>query len=242
MSLDALKKVTDTIGHIYGTDDFPIYVYSLIKMQKLETLVEYGTGLGATALWCGQALKENGHGKIYTIDNGYDWPANITRPELARYKELEYKDYIKGAIDDFGLAPYIDFYKEIIDVNKKYTDKALDLVFSDYNHTPDNVLRSLTALIPRMAENSYIFIDGASCFLPTYWMLKELISMLNAGKIPKAMREESENTKALIAKIRTSTFSITDIIEAKNRKQNNTLCLSIRPIDIFPYDRSFMTT
>ena len=37
MSLDALKEVTDTIGHVYGTDDFPIYVYSLIKMQKLET-------------------------------------------------------------------------------------------------------------------------------------------------------------------------------------------------------------
>ena len=57
-----IKKFTDRVGPVYGTEDFGIYLYSVIKMIKPQNVVELGTGLGATMLWSAQALLENNTG------------------------------------------------------------------------------------------------------------------------------------------------------------------------------------
>ena len=59
-----------TLSEVYGKEKFCYLVYSLVKMQQPETILELGTGLGTTALMIAQALKENNKGKIYTVGNG----------------------------------------------------------------------------------------------------------------------------------------------------------------------------
>ena len=68
-----LKQFTDSVGKIYGTEDFSLYLYSLVKMTRPSTVLELGTGLGTAALWMALALKENNNGILHTIDDGSEW-------------------------------------------------------------------------------------------------------------------------------------------------------------------------
>lgn len=47
----------------------PIILYGLIRSLKPQTVVEVGTYRGFSASWMAQALKENGSGHLYCIDN-----------------------------------------------------------------------------------------------------------------------------------------------------------------------------
>src|SRR6056300_582195 len=92
-----LKQYTDSIGSIYGTEDFAIYLYSIVKMMKPQTVVELGTGLGSVALWTALALEENKSGVIHTIDDGSEWDRLKTSVGMTTgiYEE-KYPEYIKN--------------------------------------------------------------------------------------------------------------------------------------------------
>ena len=49
--LSKLKRFTDNVGKIYGTEDFAVYLYSIIKITKAKNIIEFGTGLATTTLW-----------------------------------------------------------------------------------------------------------------------------------------------------------------------------------------------
>ena len=68
-----LKGKNIKISEVYGKERFCYLLYSLIRMEQPNTVVELGTGLGTCALLIAQALKENNKGIIWTIDNGADW-------------------------------------------------------------------------------------------------------------------------------------------------------------------------
>lgn len=78
MSVADLLEWNRLSGEYYGSEDQSIFFYSYCKMQCPETVLELGTGLGHTALWMAQALKENGQGHVWTIDNGVRWPELLT--------------------------------------------------------------------------------------------------------------------------------------------------------------------
>lgn len=49
--------------------DNPVILYGLIRSMKPKVVVEVGTYRGFSASWMAQALKENGAGHLYCIDN-----------------------------------------------------------------------------------------------------------------------------------------------------------------------------
>ena len=73
MKNEALREWTEIFGEGYGTEDQALLFYSLIKMQSPLNVVELGTGFGVTAYWIAQAMKENGAGHIWSVDNGEHW-------------------------------------------------------------------------------------------------------------------------------------------------------------------------
>lgn len=73
MSRELLREWSDVAGAVYGSEDQAQLFYALIKMQKPEVVLELGTALGVTSFWMAQAVKENGTGRVFTVDNGEAW-------------------------------------------------------------------------------------------------------------------------------------------------------------------------
>ena len=104
-----------SLAEVYGKENFCYLIYSLIKMQKPETIIELGTGLGTTALMIAQALKENNKGKIWTVDNGKDWEETKTSWIKTKFKTHE--DYFNDVIKKFKLKKYIELLNIDLDNN-----------------------------------------------------------------------------------------------------------------------------
>jgi len=225
-----IKQYTDSIGSIYGTEDFSIFLYSLIKMRKPQTVVELGTGLGSIALWAGLALEENGAGQFYTVDNGAEWNhLKQAKPQMGPMFREQYLEYVNNLIDKFSLTQYIKFIHRDISVNE--LPNKIDLVFSDFSHGPLDIISLLSDLLPKMSETSIIMFDSASTYYSSYHTLEAIIDMFNANKVPTSM----QNKEAIQNLISTSRFRLQHIVEAKDRAQNSTACIFIEPIDLFPY-------
>ena len=230
------KKYTDRIGSIYGTEDLSVYLYSVIKMMKPRTVVELGTGLGSTMLWSALALEENDEGMLYTVDDGSEWKRISTAKEMIgdRFR-VDYDRFVKDLILEFQVYKRVKFINEkisIVDVND------IDILFSDFAHGVFDVTKLLADYLPKMNEHSRIYIDSASTHYGSYNTIERIVQILNSGKIPRSFEEVSNlDYDSFIRKVHRSSFSIEHIIENKDRNQNSTCCITISPIDIFPYPR-----
>jgi len=68
--------------------------------------------------------------------------------------------------------------------------------------------------------------------------LNRIIDILNSGKIPRTFYDIANiDVKQFLEKVQSSEFKIEHIVENKDRNQNSTCCITIQPIDIFPYPR-----
>lgn len=238
-----LKRYTDRVGSVYGTEDFSVYLYSMIKMMKPKKVVELGTGLGSTMLWSALALEENGEGTIYTVDDGSEWE------RLRQVKDLigndfqeDYNQFIASLIKKHQFDN-ISFFYEKIDV---LDVKNIDILFSDFAHGVFDITKLLVNYLPKMNSHSRIYIDSASTHYSSYMALEKLVELLNDNKIPRVFHDVIEYSNKLERDhhidvlqdiIQNSEFKIDHIIENKDRNQNSTCCITMSPIDIFPYPR-----
>lgn len=234
--LAELKRYTDRIGSIYGTEDLSVYLYSVIKMMKPKTVVELGTGLGSTMLWSALALEENNEGVLYTIDDGSEWERiSVARELIGERFCKKYSEFIQKLIIDFQIYERVQFINEkisIVPVNN------IDLLFSDFAHGVFDVTKLIADYLPRMNDYSKIYIDSASTHYGSYNTIERIVEILNNGKIPRSFEEVSVfDYDELLKKVQSSSFSIEHIIENKDRNQNSTCCITVSPIDIFPYPR-----
>lgn len=226
-----IKHFTDSIGSIYGTEDFSIYLYSLIKMRKPHTVVELGTGLGSIMLWAGLALEENESGKIYTVDNGSEWSrlrAGISNLSLNE----SYPAHIANLISHFKLEKQISFINTSVS-NASLPDD-IDILFSDFSHGPSDIIRLFIDYFLKMSDNSIIMIDSASTYYSSFLMLNQLVEILNKGTLPKSILDRCASPRLMLEKIKHCSFSLHHVIENKDRAQNSTACIYISPIDILP--------
>ena len=234
-----LKAHTERIGPIYGTEDWSVFLYALVKMQAPQTAVELGTGLGATALWVAQAMKEVGAGKLWTIDSGQDWAGILGHsPELftPRQRTLDFAGYMADLIAQFGLQQHLEFIARTMPPYPVLGQK-LDLLFSDFRHGPNDILEILGHFLPGMADSSSVFIDSASTSFPSYAMLELLVAQLNAGKLPAMLLRATpvDQHEALWQQVRSSRYTLMHMVERKARVQNSTAWLKIEPVDLRPY-------
>ena len=99
-ALIQLLELRNRIGFIYGSEDISMLFYSLIRREQPLNVVELGTGLGVSALWMAQAVKEVGKGHVWTIDDGSQWQdRNVFRQSVAPL--MASKDF--SLIDDEDL-------------------------------------------------------------------------------------------------------------------------------------------
>ena len=171
-----LFKIREVLGPVFGSEDLCILLYSLIRREVPRTLVELGTGLGVSALWMAQAVKENGVGHVYTLDDGRDFDQSLDC--LAKVDELltpELHPMTKGGIEEHlarfstacGLTEHLTFRRAtfgddgddlLAPESCYFGDGTIDLLLADFAHDPESIMNILAFFLPRMSDCSSIFI------------------------------------------------------------------------------------
>ncbi len=161
--LDNLKKYTDEIGYVYGSEDLCVHLYSWVKMIKPRQVLEFGTGLGASTLWINEAIKENGAGILHTIDDGSKF---IEAAEIVGLPQRSYEDYIVDLYNRFDIHDGVTFYRCLVEdfyteVGRHLGPSSVDMIFADYNHHPNTIEDLFDKYLTSLSEGSLVFIDSA---------------------------------------------------------------------------------
>ena len=226
-----------TLSEVYGKEKFCYLVYSLVKMQQPETILELGTGLGTTALMIAQALKENNKGKIYTVDNGKEWDS------LKTYLHTDcktHKDYFNNLIRELRVNKQIQLSTQ--DLSKNILVKLkqkIDLLFCDATDTAAlGCIELLRNYLPKMNTESSIFIDRASTINHSYLLLEKIVKDLQNNKIPhilinKLSDKEEENLRKFVTKTKFTLVHLPEKNDKKiNKLQNSTAWIKLEPVDV----------
>ncbi len=249
-----LLLFTDIVGAHFGTEDFCLFLHALIRMHRPRTIVELGTGLGITALWMALAAKRNQLGHVWTVDD-FEFFGRRESPVEEIVAKLRHVDasletstaeeYYSGISRLFGLDPHLTFVKSKIALNEvghfsgyPFSEKSIDLLFSDFKHGGIEILAILGHFLPRMASSSSIFIHSASTVWTSYLLLEQLTSQLNAGRIPKVLQDSC--SVDLRDFVRCHRLVLVHLTECKEHSQNSAAWLKIEPVDLLPYPRTAM--
>jgi len=248
-----LLLLTDAAGLDFGTEDFCLFLYSLVRMHAPKVIVELGTGLGISAFWMALAAKKNKKGHVWTVDDFEYFDRRKERVEtiiqrlrqanVVSLKEATGSEYYSKISDLFELDPYLTFVKSKIALNEvghfnhyPFAGKSIDLLFSDFKHGGVEVLALLGHFLPSMALSSSIFIHSASTAWISFLLLEQLVAQLNMGKIPKALQDFCHVD--LSEFVRSRRIVLVHLTECKERNQNSAAWLKIEPVDVLPHPQT----
>lgn len=250
-----LLHLTDAVDVGYGTEDFSLFLYSLVRMHAPETVVELGTALGVSAFWMALAAKRNQTGHVWTVDDFelFDRRKSLIEDVIAKLREANVislesstaEEYYSRLSRLFDLDSYLTFVKSKIALNEvghfthyPFAGKPIDLLFSDFEHGGVGILALLGHFLPCMAPSSSIFIHSAPTSWPSYLLLEQLSSQLNAGKVPKLLQDFC--SVDLGEFVRHRRVVLVHLTECKDRNQNSAAWLKIEPVDVLPHPQSKM--
>jgi hypothetical protein len=251
-----LLLLSDVAGAVFGTEDFSLFLYSLVRMHAPATIVELGTGLGASAFWMALAAKNNGEGHVWTVDDLHQFErysgllgktvAHLNAVGFGSIHATTPDQYFREISSLLDLDKHLTFVSHRIDLNEgghfdryPFADTKIDLLFSDFKHGPDDVLAILGHFLPRMSPASSILIDSAPTAWPSYLLLEQLIAHLNRGNVPAALQDRCAIDLGPV--IRNRRILLVHLTERnRQRAQNSTAWLKIEPIDLVPQPRTSM--
>ena len=262
-ALVPLIELSNRLGFVYGSDDISMLFYTLIRRERPLNVLELGTGLGVTSFWMAQALKENGEGHVWTIDDGSHWQKASEVQQAAGYltevapfsalkgEALDYPGFVRRATELLGLESQLTFFHESLDLtdddqlaSRRYPflDQPIDYVFVDISRGPDEILDVFFLFLPHLAEAASIFIDSASTSLSGYLFLEKLVDQLNHSKVPRRflMGKDPQRRRALMDLVALRKFTLLHLVERKARKQNSTAWIKIEPNDYVPHPMTLM--
>ena len=160
-ALTALLELRNRIGFVYGSEEIAVLLYAMIRRERPAAVLELGTGLGVTALWIAQALKENGGGRIWTLDDGSHWTdaakfqaAMNALGEAPPFDALDkpaldYPTFVDCMIQLLDLGRQVTFLKDHLDLTDEagftaerwpFLARPIDMVFLDIDRKPDDIL------------------------------------------------------------------------------------------------------
>jgi hypothetical protein len=259
----SLVELRNRIGYVYGSEDTCTLFYAMVRRERPVNIVELGAGLGVTALWMAQAVKENGAGRVWTLDDASHWQdprqlrealkplAGVERFATLAQDASSYQAFMDQVIALLDLGDHTTFMKRHIDVAKEadftvanypFLDRPIDFLFLDINRTPEDILDSLYLFLPHLAEAASIFIDSASTSVSSYLFLEKLIEQLNRSKVPRRflLGKSPERQRALIDLVAQRKFSIMHLIEKVKRAQNSMAWIRVEPNDYMPHPQALM--
>jgi hypothetical protein len=253
--LDLLLRFRDAVGEIHGSEDLCMLLYAMVKREKPQVVLELGTGLGVSAGWIGRALLENGGGHLWTYDDGSSQesflPAALNAlSNIPEFREAclgrpNLADFVRTLFDLTGVADHVTPIEKSINLSAGMADilpqpvregQTIDMLFSDFAHGPGEILDLTAAMLPHMSEYSSIFIDSASTYLLSFFMLEQVVEQLNVGKLPHRFtqgRDYAERQR-LLQTICERRFKLVHLIENKDRAQNSTAWLKLEPVQWSP--------
>jgi|HubBroStandDraft_6_1064221.scaffolds.fasta_scaffold208247_1 tetratricopeptide (TPR) repeat protein len=250
-----LMLLSDVAGMVFGTEDFCLFLYSLVRMHAPKTVVELGTGLGASAFWMALAAKRNGVGHVFTVDDLTlfkqhkplldELLGHLRRTAFPPFEARTPEQYFQAATRILDLGAHLTFLHRGMDLTDAqhfdgypFAGAPIDLLFSDFRHGPADILSLLGHFLPRMAPASSILIDSAPTSWPSYLLLEQLVAQLDRGQIPVALQERCRVDLGPVMKNRR--VVLVHLTEWKERDQNSTAWLKIEPVDLFPQPRATM--
>ncbi|WP_437730008.1 class I SAM-dependent methyltransferase [Sorangium sp. So ce1335] len=248
-----LLLLSDVVGTVFGTEDFSLFLYSLVKMHAPRTVVELGTGLGASAFWMALAAKRNGVGHVWTVDDLDLFESGeglletvveqLRRRQFASLEATTARQYFAEVSRLLGLQEHITFVHERMALDEAghfdrypFAGEPVDLLFSDFRHGPADILALLGHFLPRMSPASSILIDSAPTAWPSYLLLEQLVAQLNRGHVPGMLQDRSPVDLGPL--LRNRRVTLVHITETKARDQNGTAWLKLEPIDLQPHPRT----
>jgi hypothetical protein len=250
----SLLSLTDVLGRPYGTEDFCLFMYALVRMNRPASIVELGSGYGCSALWMALAAKRNNLGHVWSFDDNTQISKlphvlNAGRTHLAQtlWADLEStgpEEAMSAITKRLGLASYVTFIKERIspDIAKSLEtypfDLPVDLLFSDFQHGPSDILGILGGFLPKMSLSSSIFIDSASTSLPSCLLLENLVTQLQRGVVPLLLQDHA--AVDLQECLRNRRITLVHITKLGRSEQNSVAWLKLEPADLIPHPRTIM--
>lgn len=249
-----LMELTNILGAGYGTEDLCLFLHSLVRMHRPQTIVELGTGFGASALSMALAAQINGHGHVWTVDDFAQigklqvaLNENTARLESTRWTglaALDTSEVLTEVILRLTVEDSLTLVRRemTLDAPGHFDDygftEPVDLLFCDFTHGPIAVLQILRQFLPKMAPASSIFIDSASTAWTSYLLLEQIVDQLNHGHVPALLQEETDID--LSAAIRNRRIILVHLTRGDDRTQNSTAWLKLEPIDVRPYPKAFV--
>lgn len=222
--LYSIVKYVKEIGKIYETEGFSFYLYGLIKMIKPSLILELGTGYGATAFMAAQACKENGCGKVVTVDDGSQWT-----------EVFNYSDFMHGKIKSFEIDNFINFQEtklNLLSFDELKHLREVNIVFNDIDASPRYFFSLLNFLLPRINKECYFFIDRGATFWPNYCAIELTLDKLNYGKIPRSLCQFIDDKSKFEDLIKKYKFTVQYVRKNSNSDQDSFALIKIEEYDI----------
>lgn len=163
---EEFKKIITRLisGFFYWPNTFPTavdeatayFLYSLIRLIQPDVVIEIGTAKGNSAISIGQALKDNGRGKLYTMDPNEHDIVNIA------IKKSHLKKYINYIIDySNNVIPKLNLIKA-------------DLVFIDGDHSYESVKKDFDLVKNLIPSGGIVIFHDSIWFEGPRRVIKEI--------------------------------------------------------------------
>ncbi|MSP19578.1 MAG: class I SAM-dependent methyltransferase [Bdellovibrionales bacterium] len=128
-----------------GLDAGGYLLYGLGRSLRPKVCVEIGSARGLSACLIGQALKENGSGKLYAIDphepTGWNDGNSVDSYSL-----------MIANLERFGISSYVEIVRDYSTNIGKTWDKEIDLLFIDGDHSYEGVKADWEVFSPHVSK------------------------------------------------------------------------------------------
>jgi predicted O-methyltransferase YrrM len=141
-----------------GLGDSAWFLYGFVRAQKPSVCVEIGSAQGKSACYIGQALKENGAGRLYAID-----PHCVTN--WNDDSSIQTFDVIRRNIAAIGLTDQVEVVRATSEDAKREWKREIDFLFIDGDHSYAGIRRDFELFAPHVRR------FGLVVFHDTLWDL-----------------------------------------------------------------------
>lgn len=238
-----------TVGEIFGTEHFGMFLYAYMRMSRPTTVVELGVGAATTTAFMAQALKDNNYGKLWCVDDGSAWNSAQFRSRIQQSLGYEdpaesYTEFVLRVLRTHDLASSTQFVGKTLAAGDYFAPEGeIDLLFSDATSSDaEGCIDLLRYYLPRMSAFSSIFIDKASTVNHSYLLLEYFVNEARAGRLPAHLVSglSQAEQRRMWSLVRTSRISLVHLTDSdpnkRNPAQNSRAWLRIEPLDVMPHN------